>query len=158
MGGMNPQHAIVNGLGASPNDSVGYPWTVRYTIASGNLLADFRANLNAESQGRLQVVRLYEMTSDHGVRDMLSFLIARDTMHQNQWLAAIAELEEKEGKVNQDTWTVHYYSNVINPSIPFSSTELVKIEQESDINFKLLFYLHKTTFILIAIMTLLVHS
>jgi Mn-containing catalase len=24
---------------------------------------------------------------------MLSFLIARDTMHQNQWLAAIAELE-----------------------------------------------------------------
>src|SRR3954467_14189636 len=25
--------------------------------------------------------------------DMLSFLIARDTMHQNQWIAAIAELE-----------------------------------------------------------------
>lgn len=24
---------------------------------------------------------------------MLSFLLARDTMHQNQWLAAIAELE-----------------------------------------------------------------
>lgn len=38
------------------------------------------------------------MTSDHGVRDMLSFLIARDTMHQNQWLAAIAELEEKKEK------------------------------------------------------------
>lgn len=104
MGGMNPQHAIVNGLGASPNDSVGYPWTARYTIASGNLLADFRANLNAESQGRLQVVRLYEMTSDHGVRDMLSFLIARDTMHQNQWLAAITELEEKEGKVVPSTF------------------------------------------------------
>jgi Mn-containing catalase len=33
------------------------------------------------------------MTDDAGVRDMLSFLIARDTMHQNQWLAAIAELE-----------------------------------------------------------------
>ena len=27
------------------------------------------------------------------MRDMLSFLIARDTMHQNQWLAAIEELE-----------------------------------------------------------------
>ncbi|MCG2969035.1 manganese catalase family protein, partial [Escherichia coli] len=61
MGGMNPQHAIVNGLGASPNDSTGYPWTARYTISSGNLLADFRANLNAETQGRLQVVRLYEI-------------------------------------------------------------------------------------------------
>src|SRR5690606_13658681 len=31
--------------------------------------------------------------TDRGVRDMLSFLIARDTMHQNQWLAAIEELE-----------------------------------------------------------------
>jgi Mn-containing catalase len=33
------------------------------------------------------------MTTDTGVRDMLSFLIARDTMHQNQWLAAIEELK-----------------------------------------------------------------
>lgn len=91
--GMNPQHAIVSGQGATPTDSVGYPWTSRYTVASGNLMADFRFNLTAESQGRLQVCRLYEMTDDPGVRDMLSFLIARDTMHQNQWIAAIAELE-----------------------------------------------------------------
>jgi len=93
LAGMNPQHAIVSGMGATPTDSVGYPWNSRYTIASGNLLADFRFNLTAESQGRLQVCRLYEMTDDSGVRDMLSFLIARDTMHQNQWLAAIKELE-----------------------------------------------------------------
>ena len=90
--GMNPQHAIVSGGGATPTDSVGYPWTARYTIASGNLLADFRFNVTAESQGRLQVARLYELTEDKGVRDMLSFLLARDTMHQNQWLAAIEEL------------------------------------------------------------------
>src|SRR5690348_4409372 len=82
-----------SGLGASPNDSVGFPWTARYITASGNLLADFRLNLTAESQGRLQVCRLYEMTEDPGVRDMLAFMIARDTMHQNQWLAAIADLE-----------------------------------------------------------------
>jgi Mn-containing catalase len=94
MGGMNPQHAIVSGLGATPTDSVGYPWNSRYTIASGNLLADFRFNVTAESQGRLQVARLYNMTDDAGVRDMLSFLLARDTMHQNQWLAAIEELEK----------------------------------------------------------------
>ena len=47
-----------------------------------------------ESQGRLQAARLYNMTDDPGVKDMLSYLIARDTMHQNQWIAAIAELEE----------------------------------------------------------------
>lgn len=99
MGDINPQHVIVSGLGASPTDSVGYPWNSRYTISSGNLLADFRANLNAESQGRLQVVRLYELSDDPGVKDTLSFLIARDTMHQNQWKAAIAELEAKDGIV-----------------------------------------------------------
>lgn len=92
LGGMNPQHAIVTGLGAAPTDSVGYPWNSRYTVANGNLLADFRFNVTAESQGRLQVCRLYNLTDDPGVRDMLSFLIARDTLHQNQWLATFKEL------------------------------------------------------------------
>jgi Mn-containing catalase len=90
---MNPQHLIVSGQGAMPSDSVGNRWTAAYIIASGNLLADFRMNVTAESQGRLQVARLYNMTDDPGIRDMLSFLLARDTMHQNQWLAAIEELE-----------------------------------------------------------------
>jgi len=91
--GMNPQHYIVAGLGARPTDSAGNLWNAGFTVASGNLLADFRFNVTAESQGRLQVARLYNMTNDKGVRDMLSYLIARDTMHQNQWVAAIAELE-----------------------------------------------------------------
>jgi Mn-containing catalase len=91
--GMNPQHYIVAGLGSRPTDSMGNPWNAAYTIASGNLLADFRFNVTAESQGRLQVARLYNMTNDTGVRDMLSFMLARDTMHQNQWLAAIEELK-----------------------------------------------------------------
>ncbi|AWB43592.1 manganese catalase [Paenibacillus sp. CAA11] len=99
LGGMNPQHAIVSGLGATPTDSNGYPWNSRYIVASGNLLADFRANLNAESQGLLQVVRLYEQTTDPGVREMLSFMIARDIMHQNQWLAAIEEIEQMDGVI-----------------------------------------------------------
>lgn len=104
LGGMNPQHAIVSGLGAMPVDSVGNPWNAGYINASGNLLADFRMNLTYESQGRLQAVRLYEMTNDRGVKDMLSWLIARDTMHQNMWYAAICELEEKENIVVPSTF------------------------------------------------------
>src|SRR5215213_7242249 len=72
----------------------GQPLERWHTIASGNLLADMRFNVTAESQGRLQVARLYQLTGDSGVRDMFSFLLARDTMHQNQWLAAIEELEK----------------------------------------------------------------
>jgi Mn-containing catalase len=104
LGGMNPQHVIVSGLGAMPVDANGNRWSADYIIASGNLLADFRANLNAESQGRLQAVRLYEETNDKGVKDMLSWLIARDTMHQNQWIAAIKELEAKENVVVPSTF------------------------------------------------------
>ncbi|MFJ4044268.1 manganese catalase family protein [Microbacterium sp. NPDC089987] len=93
IGGTDVQHAIVSGAGARPVDSNGNPWSGAYVTASGNLLADFTSNANAEMQGRLQVARLYHMTDDHGVRDMLAFLLARDTMHQNQWEAAVAELK-----------------------------------------------------------------
>jgi Mn-containing catalase len=93
MGGINPQHLIAGGGGALPKDSVGVPWNAGYMVSSGNLLADFYHNVTAEAQGRLQVTRLYQMTDDAGVRDTLAFMIARDTMHQNQWLAAIEELQ-----------------------------------------------------------------
>jgi len=92
VGGTDPQHAIVAGAGARPVDSNGNPWSAGYVTASGNLLADFTANANAEMQGRVQVARLFHMTDDAGVKDMLRFLLARDTMHQNQWAAAAAEL------------------------------------------------------------------
>lgn len=97
VGGTDVQHAIVAGAGARPVDSNGNPWSGSYVTASGNLLADFTSNANAEMQGRVQVARLYHMTEDNGVRDLLSFLLARDTMHQNQWTAAVRELQE-EGK------------------------------------------------------------
>ena len=90
---MNPQHLIVNGGGAYYRDSMGLPWSGGYVTASGNLMADFHYNATAEMQGRLQVARLYNMTDDKGVQDMLRFLLARDRMHQNQWLAAIEELK-----------------------------------------------------------------
>jgi Mn-containing catalase len=93
LGGMDPQQVIVGGGGALPSDSQGYPWNGRYIVASGNLLADFRANAAAEAQGRLQTARLYNMTDDPGVKAMLQFNLARDTVHQKQWLAAIEELE-----------------------------------------------------------------
>jgi len=93
MTGMLPQHAIVSGGGSMAKDSQGVPWSGAYIACSGNMLADFRYNLMAESQGNLQVGRLYNMTTDTGVRDMLSFALARDIMHQNQWAAAIEELQ-----------------------------------------------------------------
>jgi Mn-containing catalase len=93
LGGMDPQQAIVAGGGALAANSQGVPWNGAYIVASGNLLADFRANAAAEAQGRLQTARLYNMSDDPGVRSMLQFNLARDTVHQKQWLKAIEELE-----------------------------------------------------------------
>jgi Mn-containing catalase len=93
LGGMDPQQAIVAGGGALLADSNGNPWNGRFIIASGNLLADFRANAAAEAQGRVQTARLYNMTDDPGVKNMLKFNLARDTLHQNLWLKAIEELQ-----------------------------------------------------------------
>jgi Mn-containing catalase len=93
LGGMDPQQAIVSGGGPTLADSNGYPWNGKFIVASGNLLADFRANAAAEAQGRVQTARLYNMTDDPGVKGMLKFNLARDTLHQNLWLKAIEELE-----------------------------------------------------------------
>jgi Mn-containing catalase len=92
IGGMNPQHAIVAGGNALPRDSQGVPWNSGYIVASGNLLADFRSNVAAEAQSRLMTSRVYNMTDDPGVKEMLKFNLARDTWHQQQWLLGIEQL------------------------------------------------------------------
>jgi Mn-containing catalase len=92
-GSVNPQHVIVNGAGAYPHDSNGIPWSGAFVTASGNLMADFYLNATAEMQGRLQVSRLFHMTDDNGVKDMIRMLVTRDHMHQMQWLSAIEELK-----------------------------------------------------------------
>jgi Mn-containing catalase len=92
MGGMNLKNLLSAGLSAMPVDSDGVPFDMSHIYASGNIAADMTANVAAESTGRTLAVRLYNMTDDAGMKDMLQYLIARDTMHQNQWLAALEEL------------------------------------------------------------------
>src|SRR5437763_10029944 len=91
MGGVEPRHFLSGGLAAMPSDANGVPFNAACIDVGGNLLANMRANVAAESIGRTLAARLREMTDDPGMKDMLSFLIARDTMHQQQWLAAIED-------------------------------------------------------------------
>ncbi|WP_368410725.1 manganese catalase family protein [Haladaptatus salinisoli] len=96
MSGMQPRQLLSSGLHAMPVDSNGFPFNGNYVVASGNLAADMYANVMAESTGRLLATRLWEATDDEGMKDMLSYLIARDTMHQNQWLALLQDLGDPE--------------------------------------------------------------
>ncbi|HEY0042735.1 MAG TPA: manganese catalase family protein [Flavisolibacter sp.] len=92
MGGTDVRHFLSAGLGAMASDANGVPFNGSWVVSSGNIAADMHANVMAESTGRVLATRLYEMTDDRGMKDMLAFLIARDTMHQNQWMAVLEEL------------------------------------------------------------------
>lgn len=92
LNGVDLRHMLSTGLAALPSDSNGLPFDASHVYASGNIAADMLANVTAEATGRTLAVRLYNMTDDPGMREMLSFLIARDTMHQNQFMAAIEDM------------------------------------------------------------------
>ncbi|MFL5286591.1 MAG: manganese catalase family protein [Rhodopila sp.] len=90
--GMLQRHLLSTGLAAFPANCDGVPFDCSHVYASGNLAGDMYANVAAEATGRTLAVRLFNAAHDPGMKDMLSFLIARDTMHQQQWLAVIEEL------------------------------------------------------------------
>lgn len=92
LNGMNMRHILSTGMAALPENSNGVPFNASHVYATGNAAADMLANVTAEASGRVLAVRLHNMTDDPGMKDMLSFLIARDTMHQQQWLAAIEDM------------------------------------------------------------------
>jgi Mn-containing catalase len=99
MGGMDPRHFLSGGMGALASDANGVPFNGSWVVSSGNIASDMYSNVTAEATGRVLATRLYEATDDPGMKDMLSFLIARDTMHQQQWLEVIEELGGYEGNL-----------------------------------------------------------
>src|ERR1700710_2259015 len=92
LSGMDMRHILSTGLAALPSDANGVPFDMSHIYASGNIAGDMYANVAAEATGRVLAVRLYHATDDPGMKDMLSFNIARDTMHQQQWLSVLEEL------------------------------------------------------------------
>jgi Mn-containing catalase len=92
MSGGEPRQFLSGGFGALAVDASGVPFSGAYVVSSGNTVADMYSNAVAEMTGRTLAARLWEATDDPGMKDMLAFLIARDTMHQQQWLAVVEEL------------------------------------------------------------------
>jgi len=134
MGALEPRHFLTAGLAAMPSDANGVPFNAACIDVGGNLIANMRANVAAEAIGRTLACRLLEMTDDPGMKDMLRFLIARDTMHQQQWLAVLEELGPEMATnapgdfENTDEFADHAYNFInhhmdkeIDPSARFAS-------------------------------------
>ena len=92
MGGMSPRQFLSGGMGALAADSEGNPFDGSWVVSSGNIAADMYGNAEGEMLNNAVAMRLYALTDDPGMKDMLRFLISRDSMHQQQWLAVIEEL------------------------------------------------------------------
>ncbi|MEN2748255.1 manganese catalase family protein [Sphingomonas sp. T9W2] len=90
--GLIHKNLLSGGLAAMPIDSDGVPFNMSHIYASGNVAADMYCNVAAESTGRVLAVRLFNAARDDGMKRMLHYMIARDTMHQQQWLAVVEEL------------------------------------------------------------------
>ncbi|HEX8469674.1 MAG TPA: manganese catalase family protein [Brevundimonas sp.] len=92
LNGMDMRHVLSTGLAALPTDANGVPFDCSHVYATGNTAADMTANVAAEASGRVLALRLYNMTDDPGMKDMLSYLIARDAYHQQQFLAVLEDM------------------------------------------------------------------
>ena len=134
MGAFEPRHFLSGGLSAMPSDANGVPFNANCVDTGGNLIANMRANVAAEAIGRTLAARLYELTDDPGMKDMLRFLIARDTMHQQQWLAVLEELGpematnapgdfENEGEFRQYAYAFfdHLADRTVDPTARFTT-------------------------------------
>ena len=90
--GMLQQHLLSTGMAAFPGNSDGVPFDCRISTPA----ATSRPTCSATSPPKRPAAswRCGSTTprTMTGMQDMLSFLIARDTMHQQQWLAVIEEL------------------------------------------------------------------
>lgn len=133
MGSLEPRHFLSAGLAAMPADANGVPFSAASIDTAGNLIANMHANVAAEAVGRTLACRLLEMTDDPGMQDMLRYLIARDTMHQQQWLAVLEELGpematnapgdfENEGEFAEHAYSFinHHADTEIDPSARFA--------------------------------------
>ncbi len=137
MGGGNATHAIEGmlhrnllsaGMAAMPVDSEGVPFSMSHIYASGNIAADMYCNVAAEATGRVLAVRLFNATDDAGMKKMLHYNIARDTMHQQQWLAVLEELggdamnlpipnSFPQGEEDQEN-NYNFYATAVDQSVP----------------------------------------
>ena len=126
--GMLRRHILSTGMAAFPADADGVPFNMSHIYASGNIAADMYCNVAAEATGRVVAVRLFNATDDAGIKKMLHYNIARDTMHQQQWLAVLEELGGDAGTLpipnsfpqaqeDQEN-NYNFYASAVDDSVP----------------------------------------
>ncbi|MEI6947019.1 manganese catalase family protein [Paraflavisolibacter sp. H34] len=92
---MAPQ-LLVSSAGTPPlTNSQGVPWTAAYINgdANGELTADLRSDIAAESRAKMVYEYLLQFTDDPYVKDTLRFLMTREVAHYQMFQAALDTIQ-----------------------------------------------------------------
>ena len=115
-GAGNDSHltSILYGGGPALTNSGGVPWTAAYIDTIGEVTADLRSNIAAESRAKIIYERLINVTDDPGVKDALGFLMTREAAHQLSFEKALYAIRENfpPGKLPPIEKYAHEYYNM----------------------------------------------
>ncbi|MBL7856501.1 MAG: manganese catalase family protein [Cyclobacteriaceae bacterium] len=91
-----PQFLVGSGGGPCYTNSQGVPWTAAYINgdAQGDLTADLRSNIGAETRAKLVYEYLLQYTEDVYVKETLRFLMAREVAHFQMFEAALETIPQ----------------------------------------------------------------
>lgn len=90
-----PQFLVGTAGGPAYTNSQGVPWTAAYINgdATGELTADLRSNIGAESRAKMVYEYLLQFTEDPYVKETLVFLMTREVAHYQMFEAALATIK-----------------------------------------------------------------
>lgn len=90
---INPHFFVVSGGTPTLTDSVGNPWSATYIMGMGDLTADLRLNLGAETSAKMVYENLMKFTDDVYVKETLRFLMTREVAHFQMFQAALDSIQ-----------------------------------------------------------------
>lgn len=90
---IDPHFFIVSGGTPTLTDSVGNPWSATYIMGMGDLTADLRLNIGAETSAKLVYENLIKFTDDVLVKESLRFLMTREVAHFQMFQAALNSIQ-----------------------------------------------------------------
>ncbi|PKQ46038.1 manganese catalase family protein [Confluentibacter flavum] len=90
---IDPHFFIVSGGTPTLTDSVGNPWNASYIMGMGDLTADLRLNIGAETSAKMVYENLMKFTDDEYVKESLRFLMTREVAHFQMFQAALENIK-----------------------------------------------------------------
>lgn len=90
---INPHFFIVSGGTPTLTDSVGNPWSASYIMGMGDLTADLRLDVGAETSAKMVYENLMKFTDDVYVKESLRYLMTREVAHLQMFQAALDTIQ-----------------------------------------------------------------